>query len=271
MAEGGEPDPALSRSSNGTAPSGFALGLAVGGDEALGSEGEWSRTSGRGKRAEASGAICQFANLEMPDNHGDSNPADKAETLFEKQGQLLNQRGVTQRFGFRVETAVREKSTDGPMEIFQSMDLIGPAANPFAEREKLQAATGGLPAPVGGGGGRIGGGIAFGSGMPQGEVVNSATQPGWATGGEPMSAEGFIISGETSKKDSNGWYYQGWDANRPGEAPAAGRAPTTWNSESGIDLGRDHWNNFSGQQQRGGDNVDATDEKPMGIDRKSVV
>ena len=37
MAEGGEPDPALSRSSNGTTPSGFALGLPVGGDEALGS------------------------------------------------------------------------------------------------------------------------------------------------------------------------------------------------------------------------------------------
>ena len=32
------------------------------------------------------------------------------------------------------------------------MDLSGPAVNPFAEREKLQATTGGLPAPVGGGG-----------------------------------------------------------------------------------------------------------------------
>ncbi len=265
MAEGGESDPALSRSSNGMAPSGFALGLPVGGDEALGSEGDWSRTSGRGKRAEASGAIRQFANLEMPDNHGDSNPADKAETLFEKQGQLLNQRGVTQRFGFGVETAVRKKSTDGPVERFQSMDFSGPAANPFAEREKLQAATGGLPAPVGGGGGRIGGGIAFGSGVPQGEVVNSATQSGFATGGVPVSAEGIIISGETLKKDANGWYYQGGNAKRPGEAPAAGRAPTTWDSESGIESGLDRWSNFSGQQQRGGDSVDATDAKPMGM------
>ena len=246
MAEGGEPDLALSRSSNGTAPSGFALGLPVGGDGALGSEGDWSRTSGRGKRAEASGAIRQFANLEMPDNHGDSNPADKAETLFEKQGQLLNQRGVTQRFGFGIETAAREKSTDGPVEMFRSMDLSGPAANPFAEREKLQAATGGLPAPVGGGRGRIGGGIAFGSGVPQGEVVKSATQPGFVNGGVPVSAEGIIISGETAKKDANGWYYQGGNAKRPGEAPAAGRAPTTWDSESGIESGLDRWSNFSG-------------------------
>ena len=164
----------------------------------------------------------------------------------------MNQRGVTQRFGFGVETAAREKSTDGPVEMFQSMDLSGPAANPFAEREKLQATTGGLPAPVGGGGGRIGGGIAFGSGIPQGEVVNSATQPGFATGGVPMSAEGIIISGETSKKDANGWYYQG-GCESPRRSPGGwSRAPPLGTRKVGSTSVVIRWNNFSGQQQRGG-------------------
>ena len=120
---------------------------------------------------------------------------------------------MTQRFGYRVETAAREKKHRRAGEDVSIDGSLRSGGQPIRRTRKT---SGGHWRSSGAGRrrGRIGGGIAFGSGIPQGEVVNSATQPGFATGGVPMSAEGIIISGETSKKDSNGWYYQG-DANRP--------------------------------------------------------
>ena len=228
----------------------------------LGSEGDWSRTSGRGKRAEASGAIRQFANLEMPDNHGDSNPADKAETLFEKQGQLLNQRGVTQRFGFGVETAAGKKALTGQWRCFNR--CISQVRRPTIRRtRKLPAATGGLPAPVGGEAYRRRHCFWFRRASGRGReqchpaALCNRRRPGVGRGDHNFRRD--------FEKGCQRMVLSGWERETPWESPGGWAGTTSWDSESGIESGLDRWSNFSGQQQRGGDPVDAADAKPMGM------